>query len=207
MRVRVKICGITRVDDALEAARLGADAVGFVFHPASPRFVSAQRAAQIVAALPPFVSSVGLFVDAAQEDIDAVLREVPLDLLQFHGAETPEQCGRHARPWIKALAVAPGVDLLQSASLYRSARGLLLDAFVPGSHGGTGVTADWASIPDRMPVPVVLAGGLNPGNVGAAIRAVRPWGVDVSSGVEREKGVKDHDKLAAFMRGVRDADV
>jgi phosphoribosylanthranilate isomerase len=207
MRVRVKICGITRVEDALEAARLGADALGFVFHPASPRFVSAGRAAEIVAALPPFVTSVGLFVDAAPAEVEAVLGEVPLDLLQFHGAETPQQCARHGHPWIKALAVAPGVDLLQSAMLFQGARGLLLDAFVPGSHGGTGVTADWASIPGRMPVPVVLAGGLHPGNVGAAIRAVRPWGVDVSSGVERGKGVKDHDKLAAFMRGVRDADV
>lgn len=207
MRVRVKICGITRAEDALEAARLGADALGFVFHPGSPRFVDARRAAEIVAALPPFVTSVGLFVDAAPEAVDEVLREVPLDLLQFHGAETPEQCARHGRPWIKALAVAPGVDLLQSARSFRNARGLLLDAYVPGSHGGTGVTADWSSIPHRMPVPVVLAGGLHPGNVGAAIRALRPWGVDVSSGVERDKGVKDHHKLATFMRGVRDADV
>lgn len=207
MRVRVKICGITRVDDALEAARLGADALGFVFHPASPRFVTAARAAEIIAALPPFVASVGLFVDAEPEVVNDVLRQVPLDLLQFHGAETPAQCARHGRPWIKALAVAPGIDLLQSAALFRGGRGLLLDAFVPGSHGGTGCTADWASIPHRMPVPVVLAGGLHPGNVGAAIRAVRPWGVDVSSGVEREKGVKDHHKLAAFMGGVRDADV
>lgn len=207
MRVRVKICGITRLDDALEAARLGADALGFVFHPASPRCVSAGQAAAIVEALPPFVTSVGLFVDAAAETVDAVLKTVRLDLLQFHGAETAEQCGRHGVPWIKALAVAPGVDLLQSASSFQGARGLLLDAFVPGSHGGTGVTADWSAIPGRLPLPVALAGGLDPGNVAAAIRAVRPWAVDVSSGVERQKGVKDHHKLAAFMRGVRDADV
>lgn len=207
MRVRVKICGITRVEDALEAARLGADALGFVFHPASPRFVTAAKAAHVVAALPPFVTSVGLFVDADPAVVDDVLRQVPLDVLQFHGAETPTQCARHGRPWIKALAVAPGVDLLQSADEFRGARGLLLDAYVPGIHGGTGRTADWTLIPDRVPLPVVLAGGLHSGNVGAAIRAVRPWGVDVSSGVEREKGVKDHYKLAAFMGGVRDADV
>jgi phosphoribosylanthranilate isomerase len=207
MRVRVKICGITRVEDALEAARLGADALGFVFHPASPRFVSTARAAEIVAALPPFVTSVGLFVNADAALVESVLGEIPLDLLQFHGAETPLECARFGKPWMKALAVAPGVDLLQSAVVFRGGRGLLLDAFVPGSHGGTGRTADWTSIPGGMPVPVVLAGGLHPGNVGAAIRAVRPWGVDVSSGVERDKGVKDHKKLAAFMEGVRDADV
>ena len=207
MRVRVKICGVTRLEDALEAARLGADALGFVFHPASPRFVSTDRAAEIVAALPPFVTSVGLFVNADAALVDSVLDEIPLDLLQFHGAETPAECARFGKPWIKALAVAPGVDLLQSATDFRGGRGLLLDAFVPGSHGGTGRTADWSSIPGRMPVPVVLAGGLHPGNVGAAIRTVRPWGVDVSSGVERDKGVKDHQELAAFMEGVRDADV
>ncbi len=207
MRVRVKICGITRSDDALEAARLGADALGFVFYPPSPRFVSTARAAEIVATLPPFIASVGLFVDADPAAVEAVLREVPLDLLQFHGAETPAQCARFGRPWIKALAVVPGIDLLQSAAVFRDGRGLLLDAFVPGTPGGSGRTADWALIPGQMPVPVILAGGLHPGNVGSAIRAVRPWAVDVSSGVEREKGVKDHRKLAAFMQGVHDADV
>ncbi|MCW5626138.1 MAG: phosphoribosylanthranilate isomerase [Burkholderiales bacterium] len=203
---RVKICGITRLEDAIVAAEAGADAVGFVFA-TSARRVTAERAAEIVAKLPPFVTTVGLFVDPGAEDVEAVLREVPLDLLQFHGAEVPAFCAGFGRPWIKALAVAPGVDLLQSAARFSGARGLLLDAFVPGAHGGTGVTADWHAIPASLPLPIVLAGGLTPGNVADAIRAVRPWAVDVSSGVEREKGIKDHDKLRAFMRGARNADV
>lgn len=207
MPVRVKICGITSIDDALAAAALGADAIGLVFHPASPRAVDAETAAAIVRALPPFVTSVGLFVDAGAAQIDSVLRTVPLDLLQFHGSETPAECERPGRPFIKAVAVRPDLDLLQFAASFHRARGLLLDAFVPGVPGGTGVQADWAAIPKAMPLPVVLAGGLHSGNVAAAVRLVRPWAVDVSSGVERSKGVKDHNKLSEFMRGVRDADV
>jgi len=206
MPVRIKICGITRIEDGLAAARLGADAVGFVFHRASPRHIAPGRAASIVRALPAFVTTVGLFVDMDDAGVRAVLEEVQLDLLQFHGVEDPAFCERFARPYIKAVAVAPGVDLLQSAANYATSRGLLLDAFVPGMHGGTGATADWSAIPASLPLSVILAGGLTSGNVGAAIRAIRPWAVDVSSGVEREKGVKDHDKLAAFIRGVRDAD-
>lgn len=206
MQTRIKICGITRTEDAQAAARLGADAIGFVFHPASPRYVAPDRAAAIADALPAFVTTVGLFVDAQESDIRSVLATVPLDLLQFHGAESPALCARFGRPWIKAIAMAPGVDLLQSAADYARSRGLLVDAFVPGLHGGTGTRADWSAIPASLPLPIILAGGLTPDNVGEAIRVVRPWAVDVSSGVERGKGVKDHEKMAAFIRGVRDAD-
>jgi len=206
MPTRIKICGITRSEDALAAARLGADAIGFVFHPDSPRHVMAETAASIVRTLPAFVTTVGLFVDADEAVIRATLARVPLDLLQFHGAEPPEFCARFDRPWIKAIAVSPEVDLLQSAADYNGSRGLLLDAFVPGMHGGTGTRADWNAIPGSLSLPIILAGGLTPANVGEAIRVVRPWAVDVSSGVERAKGVKDPEKLAAFIKGVRDAD-
>lgn len=204
---RIKICGVTRREDALAAAACGADAIGLVFHPGSARNVAPERAAQVAAALPPFVTSVGLFVDPDPEWVRVVLGRVPLDLLQFHGSECDAFCASFGRPYIKALPVVPGGDLLQSVGSFRTARGVLLDAYVPGEHGGTGVTAEWAAIPRNLPLPVVLAGGLTPENVGAAVRAVRPWAVDVSSGVEREKGVKDHDRIAAFVRGVRDADV
>jgi phosphoribosylanthranilate isomerase len=207
MATAVKICGITRVEDGLAAAHAGAHAIGLVFHADSPRFVSRSRAREIAQALPPFVTAVGLFVDPQPETVLAVMQEVPLQLLQFHGDEPPELCERFALPYIKAFRVAPGGDLLQYAALYRTAKGLLLDAHVDGTHGGTGRSFDWALVPRRLPLPVVLAGGLTPANVGEAIRAVRPWGVDVSSGVEREKGIKDVDKIVAFMRGARDADV
>jgi phosphoribosylanthranilate isomerase len=206
MPTRIKICGITRSEDALAAARLGADAIGFVFHSQSPRHVTPETAASIARALPAFVTTVGLFVDADEAVIRATLARVPLDLLQFHGAEPPEFCARFDRPWIKAIAVAPEVDLLQSAADYKGSRGLLLDAFVPGMHGGTGTRADWNAIPGSLGLPIILAGGLTPANVGEAIRVVRPWAVDVSSGVERAKGVKDPEQLAAFIQGVRDAD-
>lgn len=207
MPTRIKICGITRIEDALRAAELGADALGLIFYDGSPRHVTAVQAAGIARALPPFVTTVGLFVNPSRDAVRAVLDEVPLDLLQFHGAEEPAFCDSFERPYIKAIAAAPGVDLLQSATVFEQARGILIDAYVPGAHGGTGVTADWTRIPRPFPKPIVLAGGLHPGNVTGAIRAVRPWAVDVSSGVEAAKGVKDHDKMTAFVRGVRDADV
>lgn len=207
MPTRIKICGITRIADALYAAELGADAIGLIFYEGSPRHVTADQAAAIAGALPPFVTTVGLFVNPSAEAVRAVLDEVPLDLLQFHGAEEPAFCESFERPYIKAIAAAPGIDLLQSGTVFEQARGILIDAYVPGAHGGTGVTADWTSIPRPFPKPIVLAGGLHPGNVAEAVRAVRPWAVDVSSGVEAAKGVKDHDKMTAFVRGVRDADV
>jgi phosphoribosylanthranilate isomerase len=204
---RIKICGITRPEDALRAAELGADAIGLIFFAGSARHVTAPRALEVIARLPPFVTTVGLFVDAPHAEVDAVLSAVPLDLLQFHGEETPAYCESFERPYIKAIAAAPGVDLLQSARFHARARALLVDAYVPGVAGGTGVQADWSAIPRNLPIPVVLAGGLHAGNVSEAIRTVQPWAVDVSSGVEQSRGIKDHNKMAAFVRGVRDADV
>lgn len=207
MPTRIKICGITRPEDALRAAELGADAIGLIFYAGSARHVTAARALEVIARLPPFVTTVGLFVDAQRAEVEAVLSVVPLDLLQFHGDESPAYCEGFDRPYIKAIAAAPGVDLLQSAGFHAKARALLVDAYVPGVAGGTGVQADWSAIPRNLPIPVVLAGGLHAGNVSEAIRTVQPWAVDVSSGVEQSRGIKDHNKMAAFVRGVRDADV
>lgn len=210
---RAKICGITRVEDGLAAARAGADAIGLVFHDRSPRRVEADQAVAIIAALPPFVASVALFVNPAAGEVERVLRRVRPDLLQFHGEETPEFCRSFAVPYLKAVRVRPGIDLLQFAALYADARGLLLDAWSKGAHGGTGERFDWTLIPPGLPRPVILAGGLTPENVAQAIHAVRPWAVDVSSGVEAGegistlKGIKDAAKIAAFMKEVRNADV
>lgn len=203
--VRTKICGITREEDLLAAARQGADAIGLVFYSKSPRFVTAQRAAELLRRAPPFVTSVGLFVDQTEEEVRAVLQAAPLDVLQFHGDEPPEYCRAFGRPYLKAVRVRPGTDLVQYAARYADACGLLLDAFVDGVPGGTGQVFDWNLIPRDLAVPVVLSGGLDAANVGAAIERVRPWAVDVSSGVEAAKGIKDAAKIAAFMQGVRNA--
>jgi phosphoribosylanthranilate isomerase len=207
MATAVKICGITRVEDAEAAARLGAHGLGFVFYAPSPRHIEVARAAEIVNALPPFVTAVGLFVNPSPRDVDSVLETVPLNLLQFHGDEAPAFCAQFGLRYIKALRVRPGLDLLQYAEVYAGARGLLLDAFVAGTHGGTGTAFDWSLIPRQLPLPVVLSGGLNPDNVAAAIRMVAPWAVDVSSGVESAPGIKDTGKMARFMKEVRSADV
>jgi phosphoribosylanthranilate isomerase len=207
MATAVKICGITRVEDALVAANSGAHAIGLIFYTGSPRLVSRKVAREVVDALPAFVTSVALFVDARQSEIEGVIADVKPELLQFHGNEAPEFCASFGLPYIKAAKVRAGLDLLQYARRYRSAKGLLLDADVDGSHGGTGSTFDWALIPDQLPLPVILAGGLQQDNVADAIRRVRPWAVDVSSGVEAAKGIKDAAKIAAFIRGVRNADV
>lgn len=204
---RVKICGITRTEDAIACARAGADAIGLVFYPSSPRHVSIEQAAAVVRALPPFVSTVGLFVNQAPEQVEAVLKAVHLDLLQFHGDEPPEFCRSFGVPWLKAVRVKAGVDLVQYALRYQNAKGLLLDAYVDGVPGGTGQSFDWKLIPAELPLPVILSGGLEPANVAAGIRQVKPWAVDVSSGVEASKGIKDAAKIAAFMEGVRSADV
>ena len=203
---RVKICGITRIEDGVAAAQAGADAIGLVFAPASPRRVSAEQAADIAAALPPFVSCVALFVDPGAAQVRAVLETFRPDLLQFHGDEPPDFCAAFGLPYLKAVRVRPGTDLLQYAALYAGARGLLLDAYHPDSHGGTGQRFDWDLIPRELPRPVVLAGGLDPDNVAAAVRRVRPWAVDVSSGVEMAKGIKDAGRIARFIREVRNAD-
>ena len=207
MNTRVKICGITRVQDGLDAVRFGAHAIGLVFYAPSPRAVTPDQARAIVDALPPFVTAVGLFVNADAEAVRATLAAVPLQLLQFHGDETPEYCAALGVPYLKAIRVRPGVDLLQYAQQFHGARGLLLDAYVQGVRGGTGATFDWTLIPNSLPLPVVLSGGLDADNVGAAVRAVRPWAVDVSSGVESAKGIKDAAKIEAFMNGVRNAGV
>jgi len=204
---RIKICGITREEDALAAAHSGADAIGLVFYEQSPRHVSIGRAKQLAAALPPFVNVVGLFVDAEAAFVRDVLAEVPLDLLQFHGGESPQYCVQFDRPYLKAIRIKAGVDLLQCASDFRGAKGLLLDAHVDGIPGGTGTAFDWAMIPGKVPLPVILSGGLDAENVAAAIRQVRPYAVDVSSGVEAKKGIKDAVKIAAFINEVKQTDV
>ena len=204
---RIKICGITRVEDALAAAQAGADAIGLVFYERSPRHVSVAQAAQLAAALPPFVTTVGLFVNAEAAFVHEALAQVSLDLLQFHGDETPEYCAQFGKPYLKAIRVKAGVDLLQCASDFRGAKGLLLDAHVEGVPGGTGATFDWTLIPEQLPLPVILSGGLDAENVAAAIEQVRPYAVDVSSGVEADKGIKDAAKIARFIQEVKRADV
>lgn len=206
MRTRVKICGITRPEDGLAAARLGADAIGLVFWPPSPRAVDGARARQIISALPPFVTVVGLFVDAAPQVIEAVLREAPLDALQFHGSEQPADCERYGRPYIKAVRVRAPQDVLAAAARYTHAGGLLLDTYHPDQPGGTGHRFDWGMIPGELPMSVILAGGLDVDNVTTAMRQVRPYAVDVSSGVEAEKGIKSAAKIAAFINKVREGD-
>jgi phosphoribosylanthranilate isomerase len=205
MAVRVKICGITRLQDLHAACGAGADALGFVFYEKSPRHLSAEAAAALVRELPPFVQSVGLFVDADPAFIESVLRRAPLDLLQFHGNETPADCARYGRPWIKAVRVKPDTDLLKCAADFDAARGLLLDAFVPGVPGGTGERFDWSLIPPALPKPVILSGGLTPDNVAEAVQRVRPWAVDVSSGVEASKGIKDAHQIARFIANAKEA--
>jgi phosphoribosylanthranilate isomerase len=204
---RIKICGITREQDLQAAVAAGADALGFVFYAISPRHIDAQRASELLAALPPFVTSVGLFVDPAAETVRAVLAHAPLDVLQFHGDETPEFCRQFGRPYLKAIRVRPGVDLVECAARYADAQGLLLDAYIEGVPGGTGESFDWALIPRDLSLPVILSGGLQPGNVAGAVRAVRPYAVDVSSGVEASKGIKDVAKVAAFIKEVKNVDI
>ena len=204
-RTRIKICGLTRAQDVRAAVDHGADAIGFVFYASSPRAVSIAQAAALVALLPPFVASVGLFVNATEDDINCVLERVPLQLLQFHGDEAEADCARFGRPWIKAARMRAGVDLVEFASLHPGASGILVDAFVEG-YGGGGKTFDWSLIPRGFGRPLVLSGGLDADNVVDAVRRIRPWAVDVSSGVESDKGIKDTAKIAAFIAGVRDAD-
>ena len=204
-RTRIKICGLTRPQDVRAAVASGADAIGFVFYPPSPRAVSIEQAAELVALLPPFVVSVGLFVNPAHGEVETVLARVPLQLLQFHGDESESDCARHGRAWIKAARMRPGVDLLEFAASYPRASGILVDAFVDG-YGGGGKTFDWTLIPAGFTRPLVLSGGLDADNVGDAVRRIRPWAVDVSSGVESAKGIKDADMIAAFIAGVRHAD-
>lgn len=202
-RTRIKICGITREQDIRAVANSGADALGLVFYEKSPRHVGVDQAAKLAHAVPPFVTVVGLFVNPSVDYVREVLAKVPLDVLQFHGEESPEFCGQFGRPYLKAIRVKPGVDLVQCAASYRTAQSLLLDAYVEGTQGGTGESFDWALIPQKLPLPVILSGGLHAGNVAEAIRQVRPYAVDVSSGVEASKGIKDAAKIAAFVSEVK----
>jgi phosphoribosylanthranilate isomerase len=204
---RIKICGITRAEDGLAAAHGGADAIGLVFYQRSPRYVSIAQTKQVTDALPPFVTVVGLFVNAEVSFVREILANVPLDMLQFHGDETPEYCAQFNRPYFKAIRVKAGVDLIQCASDFRGAKALLLDAHVEGIPGGTGTAFDWKLIPQKLPMPVILSGGLDAKNVAAAIKQVRPYAVDVSSGVEASKGIKDAEKIAAFINEVKRIDV
>ena len=201
-RTRVKICGITRVEDAVSAVNAGTDAIGLVFYAPSPRAVSIAQAQQIVAAIPPFVSIVGLFVNATQTEIQSVLSKVRLDILQFHGDETARECEQINLPYYKAIRVKADTNLLQYEAEFKSAKALLLDTFSETAVGGTGLVFDWNLIPKNLTKPVILAGGLTVENVSQAIQHVRPYAVDVSGGVEQNKGIKDVAKVAAFMQAV-----
>jgi phosphoribosylanthranilate isomerase len=203
-RTRIKICGLTREADVDAAVEAGADAIGFVLWPGSPRHVTIERAAELAARLPAFVMPVGLFVNAAPREVSDAVRAIPQLLLQFHGDETPAQC-RHGRPYLRAARMAPGLDLLDFASRFSDAHALLLDAHVE-SFGGSGKVFDWSLVPSAVPRPVVLSGGLHAGNVIQGITSLRPWAVDVSSGVESAKGIKDAAAIRAFCDAVREAD-
>ncbi len=204
---RIKVCGITRPEDAQHAAALGVDAIGLVFYKPSPRAVTVEQATAVAAVLPPFVSVVGLFVNATRDELHNVLEQVPIDLLQFHGDESPEDCEGYNRPFIKALRMCDGIDLQVEASRFTSASGLLLDAYQPGVPGGTGESFEWSRVSDvnkrGLGKPIILAGGLTSANVGEAISIVKPYAVDVSGGVESEKGIKDYSKMAEFVAAIR----
>ena len=204
MRTRVKICGITRVEDALAAVNAGADAIGLVFYAPSPRCVNVAQAQKIVAAIPPFVSVVGLFVNAPTAEIQFILSQVRLDIIQYHGDETPDVCKQINLPYYKAIRVKAESNLLQYAIEFESAKALLLDTYTEAAFGGTGQVFDWNLIPKNMTKPVILAGGLTAENVAHAIKQVQPYAVDVSGGVEVVKGIKDIAKIAAFMQGVKE---
>lgn len=200
-RTRIKVCGFTREADLDGALALGVDAVGFVLYPPSPRAVTVARAAELARRVPPFVTRVGLFVNEDAATVGQAAREAALDLLQFHGDESAEYCERFGLPWIKAVRVRPETDLLECADRFRGARALLLDAW-SDAWGGSGKRFDWSLIPPSLPMPLILSGGLDPDNVAEAVRNIRPSAVDVSSGVESAKGIKDVARVAAFISGV-----
>lgn len=205
-RTRIKVCGITRPEDARAAVEFGADALGLVFYAPSPRCVTVEQAWEIARIVPPFITLVGLFVNETKLTVRRVMEAVPIQLLQFHGDEEESFCRSFHAPYIKAARVRPGLDLIKYAESYPSAQGLLLDAYVEG-YGGGGKPFDWSLIPPGLPLPLILSGGLDADNVTEAVRRVRPWAVDVSSGVEAAKGIKDAGKIAAFIAGVKHADV
>lgn len=204
-RTRIKICGLTREADVDAAVAAGADAVGFVFYERSPRVLTLAHAVRLARRLPPFVAPVGLFVNASDADIAAATAAIPQLLLQFHGDESPQACARPGRPFLRAARVQGGFDLLDFASRFGHAQAILLDAHVEG-YGGGGKVFDWSLVPSGVPLPVVLSGGLHAGNVIQGIHALRPWAVDVSSGVESAKGIKDAEAIRRFCDAVRQAD-
>ena len=206
MRTRIKICGFTRIQDAVFASRLGVDAIGLVFYFPSPRNVQIVQAREIVQALPAFTSVVALFVDEDESRIREVLKAVPIDIIQFHGDENPEACRIYNKPYIKALRMQQDIDIANCASSYHDAAGLLLDAYHPNTKGGTGNKFDWAMIPQQYTFPLILAGGLDADNAKQAVQSVKPYALDVSSGVEVQKGIKDAAKMAAFVEQVYQAD-
>ena len=206
MKTRIKMCGITREEDALAAVRAGADALGFIFWEPSPRFVAPAAAGKIIRRIGPFATTVGVFVNPSRQEVTDAIRESGVNALQFHGEELPDFCGGFGLPYVKAFKVGQGGDLLESTGRFHAAAGWLFDAFDPRLVGGTGEVFDWSLLPQALARPLVLSGGLNAGNVGDAIRRVRPFAVDVSSGIESGKGIKDAEKMAAFVHGVRNAD-
>ena len=201
-RTQIKVCGITRIEDGKNAVQLGADAIGLNFFPPSPRAVDLVCAAEIAAAMPPFTKVVGLFVNASPETIEKTLDAVRLDLLQFHGDETPGDCEQYQIPYVKAVAMRPGVDAVAEAERFSSARAMLLDAWHQKLRGGSGMSFDWSLVPTDLDLPIILAGGLDATNVAQAIQQIRPFAVDVSGGVEASKGVKDKAKMAVFVEEV-----
>jgi len=205
-RTRIKICGIRDANHARIACEAGADAIGFVFHKPSPRYIAPKDASAIISTLPPFVTAVGLFVDEPEASLNAILGQAALDMLQFQGEEPPEFCVRFGKPFVRAVRMEEGADLVEYARRFSRARALLLDAHVPGEVGGTGRTFDWTRVPRELPIPVILSGGLTVQNVGRAVREVRPWAVDVSSGVESGRGIKDPGKIVEFIRSVQRED-
>ena len=206
-RTRIKICGITRVEDGIEAVQLGADAIGLVFYPPSPRCVAIEQAKAIIQALPPFVTTVGLFVNAQRREVEEVLEYMPLSLLQFHGDEDAHYCSSFDERYIKAVRMNEGIDLHHAATEFSSASGLLVDSYHPGIPGGTGESFDWKLIPENLSLPLILAGGLKSTNIAEAVSSVAPYAVDVSSGVEASKGIKDSVKMSQFIQRVANADV
>jgi phosphoribosylanthranilate isomerase len=206
MRTRVKICGFTRIEDAVEAANLGVDAIGLVFYPPSPRHVEIEQAIQIVNALPAFTTVVALFVDEQEARIREILQRVPIDCLQFHGDEPAKTCRIYGKRYIKAVSMKDNIDIQALTLEYHDADGLLLDAYHPDAKGGTGSQFDWALIPQHCTLPIILAGGLDETNAKLAVQTVRPYALDISSGVELTKGVKDSLKMAAFIKQVNESD-
>ena len=203
MHTRIKICGINHLDDALKSVEFGADAIGLIFVEKSPRYASLTDARIIAESMPPFVTVVGLFMDSSAKEVKEALKVVPLNLLQFHGDESPEYCDQFGMPYIKVLRMRENVNVVAFAQEYPNAAGILLDTYKMGVGGGTGHTFDWNLIPEDVPLPLILAGGLTPENVASAVETVKPYAVDVSSGVESEPAIKDHKKIEQFIKEVQ----